>query len=82
MAVKMKELVEVRREKKVFKITDEEFVRGDWIDIIKTKEPKPTKFEVLFKNNFLSILFYYKNEPEKGGEINANGRNGRRKDKD
>lgn len=75
----MEKVVEVKREKKVYKLTPEEFLRGDWLSIIKNKQPQPTKFDVQYKNNFLSILFYYK-YPEKGGEIDENREDGRRED--
>lgn len=55
-------LAEVRREKKIYKLTNEEFISGKWLEIIRNKQPKPTKFDVQYKNNFLSILFYYKTE--------------------
>jgi len=76
----MKPLVEVKREKKIYKLTNEEFISGKWIEIIKTKQPKPTKFDVQYKNGFLSILFYYK-YPEKGGDIDGDNQIGRRDNK-
>lgn len=53
-------LADIRREKKIYKVTQEEFVSGKWLEVIKNKQPKPTKFDVQYKNGFLSIMFYYK----------------------
>ena len=69
----MEYITEVKREKKIYKLTDKEFVKGDWLKIIQNKEPTPTKFDVQYKNGFLSILFYYK-ITEEGDKDGKNGK--------
>ena len=79
VVITMQPVVEVKREKKIYKLSNEEFIRGEWLKIIEEKEPKPTKFDVQYKNGFLSILFYYKSEKDnKEGGVKNGKRDGNR----
>lgn len=47
----MREVGSVERQKKTFNISQEEFIEGSWLKILKSYD----KFEIVYKNNFLII---------------------------
>lgn len=56
----MEAIVETRREKKIYKLNTEEFLKGNWLEQFQLMEPKPEKLDMTYKNGFLTVKYMYK----------------------
>lgn len=56
----MEAIVETRREKKIFILDTEEFLKGSWLEQFQLIEPKPEKLDMTYKNGFLTVKYMYK----------------------
>jgi len=56
----MEAIVETRREKKIFRLTLEEFLTGKWLEQFRMMDPTPEKLDVTYKNGFLTVKYMHK----------------------
>jgi predicted nucleotidyltransferase len=62
----MRPIAEVNREKRVYKMTHDEFVKGEWINDLKKFKEEGFKFEVFYINDYLTISKFKIKEDDKG----------------